>query len=304
MRRWVSGLWSALTLGGTTLALAALPAGPGAAQSSQWDTDFGPLVLTVRDGDRVTGLYPDYTGRVEATLDRAQRSIAGVWRQPNARMRCEQAYEGSHYWGLVTWSLPDETSLRGQWSYCDNPPGSAGVWNGTFVRGTPPLSTGMGAAPPSAPPSAQSGAPRPDAAETARFLWGQSVDPSRLTVRRDDVTCDGEPDLSLVYLDLDHPEGPFLAVAVREPGAALEEIPVTYLDFDTGGYASLCGSARMVDVSVVGDLEPETVRDLTGFNAPPLCRIGIRLDDGMCDAIWLFGNLGPGFLADLVVGRN
>lgn len=302
--RWPRGL----ALFAVLIALALVPAARAAAQSSEWTTDFGPLVLTVRDGDRVTGVYPSYNGRIEAALNRADAAINGYWLQPSSEVRCEQAQGGSHYWGRIVWSLRQDGALLGQWSYCGNPPGSAGVWNGTFVSGTHPMDTGRGQArvkPPAEEATRQaSGEPRPDAMEVARFLWGQYADPSRLTVLREDVTCDARADLVLVYLDLDSPDGPFLSVAVRETGATLERIPATYLDFDTGTFASLCGPGRMVDVSVVGDLEPESVLDLTGFSSPPACRVGLRLDDGMCDAVWVFTMPGQDRLTDLIIGRN
>lgn len=281
------------------------PTAPAAAQSSEWTTDYGPLILTIRNGDHVTGLVPTYQGRIDATLNRADRAIDGYWRQPTSEVRCDQAYEGSFYWGQVSWTLRRDGSLQGQWGYCRNPPGSAGVWNGAFVKGTHPMSTGEGQRDPAVAGTAPGpDAPGPDVMEVARFLWGPNADPARLTVLREDVSCDGKPDLSLVYLDLDSPDGPFLSVAVRETGATLEQIPATYLDFDTGAFASLCGPGRMVDVSVVGDLEPESVLDLTGFTAPPVCRVGLRLDDGMCDAVWVFTMPGQDRLTDLVIGRN
>jgi hypothetical protein len=312
--RWPRGL----ALFAVLIALALVQAARAAAQSSEWTTDFGPLVLTVRDGDRVTGVYPSYNGRIEATLNRRDSALEGLWLQPSSEVRCDQARDGTHSWGLVSWSLRQDGTLQGQWSYCGNPPGSAGVWNGTFVTGTHPMDTGREQArvkpqapaptPAPVPPQHASGGshgePGPDAMEAARFLWGQYADPSRLKVLREDITCDARADLVLVYLDLDSPDGPFLSIAVRETGATLEQIPATYLDFDTGTFASLCGPGRMVDVSVVGDLDPDTVLDLTGFSSPPACRVGLRLDDGMCDSVWVFTMPGQNGLSDLIIGRN
>jgi len=287
-------------------------AGPAAAQSSEWSTDFGPLVLTLRSGDRLTGLFPNYTGRFEGTLDRTTRSITGIWRQPASRVRCSQESGGTFFWGQVHWDLKDSATLQGHWSYCQNTPGTAGVWNGTLVKGMSPIEGGAkgqeqdrGGSNPfgmssGTPPSPSPGA---DAMEVARFLWGPSPDPARMRAFREDLSCDGRPDLVVAYLDLDSPDGPFLSVALREAGATLEQIPVTYLDFDTGTYASLCGSARMVDLSI-HTLEPETAMDLTGFTSPPLCRVGLRLDDGMCDSVWVFTLPGENGLKDLVIGRN
>jgi hypothetical protein len=310
-----SGWFGALAAVSLLGALVVTPAAPAAAQSSEWNTDFGPLVLTVRGGYTVTGLFPAYHGRVSAQLVPEDRQIIGFWLQPSSEVRCAEPQDGTHYWGQVSWSLRQDGTLRGQWGYCWNPPGSAGVWNGTFVKGTLPISGGgdqgatpgkqtIASAPAPAPSRASSaGGPGPDAMEVVRFLWGQNADPARLKVLKEDVSCDGKPDLTLIYLDLDSPDGPFLSVAVRETGATLEQIPATYLDFDTGGFASLCGPARMVDVTVP-DLEPETVLDLTGFTSPPVCRVGLRLDDGMCDAVWVFTKPGQDRLTDLIIGRN
>jgi len=293
------------------------------AQSSEWTTDFGPLVLVVRNGDVVTGAFADYGGRFEGGLARQTATIRGLWRQPTSEVRCAEPVSGTHYWGRVVWQVGRDGTLLGRWNYCHRPPASGGRWDGTLSQGTNPLETGgadahpAGSSAPAADPKAAAApakprsapasiAPEPhaDALEMARFLWGQAIDPARLTVLREDVTCDARADLTLAYHNLDAAEGPFFEVAVRETGATLEQIPIAAMDFDTGTFASLCGGGGRISVTVEGGLLPVDVEALTGLSAPPLCRLGLRIDDGMCDALWVFTMRGQDRLTDLVIGRN
>lgn len=346
----------------TVLAVALLqPAAPAWATSSQWTTQFGPLVLTVRSGDRVTGRYPDYRGAFDGRLDRGSNVIEGVWLQPSSEVRCAREVGGTVYWGRVTWVLRGETQLLGQWSYCDAAAGSGGTWNGTLQSGVNPMFVATlpeGPAAPSQAPNAPAAAPSPPptptpapapavrstvdprnmaggsrapalpapapvpaptpppvsataqtaaatpALDVARFLWGPTIPSDRLRTLSADLTCDGAPDQVLVFLDLDSPDGPFLSVAVRRPGdQSLEQVPATYLDFTGERFGSLCGDAAL-PATEVHTLEPETALDLTGFTAPPLCRTGLRLDDGMCGAVWVFTKPGDGGMIDLIIGRN
>ena len=76
------------------------------------------------------------------------------------------------------------------------------------------------------------------------------------------------------------------------------------MDFDTGAFQSLCAGGGPISVTVEGNLMPADVEALTGVTAPPLCRVGLRVDDGMCDAVWVFTTPGRDRLTDLVFGRN
>lgn len=336
---------------GVLVGLAGLLSGASAAQaqSSEWSTEFGPLILVLKsDGMTVTGRFPDYSGKFIGQLDPTTGVLEGTWRQPTSEVRCDTPMDGSHHWGLVTWELGRGSDLRGAWGYCWQNPSEGGQWNGSLVRGTNPYDIAQArlAPPPPTNPNPPSvagagdggagvGAPSKadllsryggaaaqanggvseggsagaaatgdEAMATARFLWGQNVDPGRLTVLRKDVTCDGKPDLTLGYHNVDIPDGPFFEVAVRETGADLESIPVAFLDFDQGGFQSLCGGGGPISVTVEGNLMPADVEALTGLTAPPLCRVGLRVDDGMCDAVWVFTTPGRDRLTDLVFGRN
>jgi len=295
------------------------PTAAQAAETSDWRTEFGPLSLTLDDDDHITGVIPSYQGRFEGTLDRAQQSISGIWTQPKSAMRCNRAVSGSLFWGQATWTLSRDDTLTGVWSYCDNRTGSAGTWNGVLVGGVNPLDVATlneDMPPPSAPlrknkatnaaPTNTTGHAPPDTDDVrmiARFLWGQMVSPANLRSQSADVTCDGRPDHIVMYLNLDNPDGPFLNIAVQKPGDDLEALATTSLEFGTGTMASLCGEPRLVDMTVI-QMEPESVLDLTGYTSPPLCPRAIRLDDGMCDSIWILTKPGEYGLTDLVVGRN
>ncbi|WP_404382474.1 hypothetical protein [Caenispirillum salinarum] len=141
------------------------------------------------------------------------------------------------------------------------------------------------------------------AMEPARFLWGPEVEPGRLAAREADVTCDGRPDMVLQYLDLESPDGPVLTMAVHQPGRNLEEISVTWLDFDSVAFTALCGAPRLVDMEIM-QIEPQSVLDLTGYTAPPVCPQGIALNDTLCDRVWLFTAPGEYGLRDIVIGRR
>jgi|GEM_PF-578792 len=297
-----------LAVGGLVFAALTLQAAPATAQSSQWRTDFGTVILTLRDGGQITGRYPDYDGRIEALLDPATSSVEGVWLQPHSEVQCRREVGGTVFWGQVLWMLRSDGTMVGQWGYCDDPVGSGGVWNGQLERGENPVTLANGSAGGNGEAGTETGgggdpALAAEAAELARFLWGQYVNPDRMTMLRADLTCDGRPDLIVGYLDIDNPDGPFFTVAVRQPGENLEAVATTYMDFDAGTDTSLCGDAHMADLSV-HDLEPESVLDLTGFTAPPLCHQSLRVDDGMCDAVWLFTMRRKDGLTELVLGRN
>lgn len=298
------------------------------AETSTWTTDFGPLTLAVISETQVTGLYPQYQGRFVGVMDRSQPAIVGYWLQPTSEQRCDREVDGTAFWGRVVWRLEGGGALIGRWSYCDQPAGSSGPWNGTLVGGVYPLDVatldegegeaGAGAggdlpdktplahpatglAPASAPAS-DAGAALPDQMAVARFLWGSAVSPDEVAVVAGDVTCDGRPDLVLGYLNRDSPEGPFYEVAVAEPGRTLEEIPVKGLGFDGVSFGSLCGFDQGITLSRQV-LDPAAAQDLTGMG-PPLCPQGLRIDDGMCDALWLFTQPTEAGLVDLILGRS
>lgn len=283
----------------TTLCAAALAANPATAETSSWETNFGQLHLTMNTGDRVTGVYPDFQGRFMGELDRETGAIGGYWLQPRSETRCSTEMMGTPFWGRVVWWLLPGGVLTGQWSYCDAPVGTGGGWNGGLQAGVHPLDVATleeGPLPPDEhlPPRAM---------EPARFLWGPEVDPARLEAREADVTCDGRPDVVLQYLDLDAPDGPFLTIAVHQPGRNLEEISVVWLEFDSAAYTALCGQPRLVSMDIM-QIEPESVLDLTGYTSPPVCIQGIALDDTMCDRVWLFTTPGDHGLRDFVIGRH
>lgn len=280
-------------------------AAPAHAETSLWGTEHGPLTLDITTGDRVTGGFPQYEGRFFGILDRSTGTVRGSWVRPTTAVRCAIDVGGSFYWGRVAWRLGEDGAMNGRWSYCDQPEGSGGQWNGLLETGVNPLEVATideGEPPPEEPTTPNTG---DDAAAlaAARAVWNKQIDPSRLNSTRADVTCDGVPDLVMTHLDRESPEGPFLSVGVVEGGAAKRVLSPIYLDFTGMAFASLCGKPKLVK-SEIRTVKASQATELTGLISPPLCTRGLRLDDGECDAIWVFTNPKTGGGFDLVIGRR
>jgi hypothetical protein len=139
------------------------------------------------------------------------------------------------------------------------------------------------------------------AQEAAYFLWGPEISADALTILQGDITCDGTAETVLQYVP---PDTSRLALAVIEEGRNLEEIANGWFDFGGVGELSLCGAAKPVEMVLFNTLDQDSVLDLTGYTAPPLCHQTVRLDDGLCDPLWIFTRRRDDGLLDLVVGRH
>lgn len=114
------------------------PSAQAAEVSSTWSTEFGKLDMTVTDGLRVSGTYPDYRGRVRGTLSESGE-IYVYWLQPESGVRCQTEVYGTYYWGIVLWDVQANGDLEGRWSYCDEAIGTQGTWNGRLTAGPSPM---------------------------------------------------------------------------------------------------------------------------------------------------------------------
>jgi hypothetical protein len=263
---------------------------------SSWETDFGAMDMVVLPNGQTRGTYPDYGGAFYGQMAADTRTITGVWVQPASEVKCTTEEHGSLYWGRVSWLVTGEGELIGNWSYCDQPEGASGVWEGELVGGTNPLVVLANEGQPEAEISDA------DIYNATRFLWGQIAVQDNIKRMSGDLTCDGVKDAVLTYLNLDNPDGPFLDVALVTPKGDVQKIPMISIPFGGDGQAALCGDARMVDMEVQS-MDSESALGLTGYG-PPLCNIALRLDDGMCDALWLFTMPNGEGMRTFVTGRN
>lgn len=108
---------------------------------SRWSSDYGPLTLTVAEDGSVTGLYPEFDGRIVATFHPDLRLIAGYWQQARSDAPCRTDRDGTDAWGRVEFHLEGDARMLGAWAYCDRELDGTRTWNATFVEGVHPMKT-------------------------------------------------------------------------------------------------------------------------------------------------------------------
>lgn len=103
---------------------------------TEWATDWGFMTLEIEEDGLTYGEYGDlssYAGEVEGWT--TQGTFDGWWLEDWSEVRCSTPlYEGTdlYYWGTVSfWFYEDY--FEGTWAYCDNPPGSGGIWDGELL---------------------------------------------------------------------------------------------------------------------------------------------------------------------------
>lgn len=111
--------------------------GPSGAES-RWSSEFGPLALWVDDDRAVSGRYPDYDGRIDATYHPDLRLIAGYWLQETSEAPCGTFRDGTDAWGRVEFVLEGSDRIVGVWSYCDGELDGTRTWNAEFLDGVHP----------------------------------------------------------------------------------------------------------------------------------------------------------------------
>ncbi|MEQ8504744.1 MAG: hypothetical protein RIB80_05410 [Rhodospirillales bacterium] len=129
-------------------------------------------------------------------------------------------------------------------------------------------------------------------------IWSQDFSPATDADLAVDLTCDGDPDRVFAWRDGVNPEGEYFHVAlVSKPGggAGWERLPDVAsgllplrINVGTGEQYALCdnrqepyGSGYKTTVAPV----PDAAR--SRFGLPETCRAWLRIDDGMCDALWV-----------------
>ncbi|HEY2787328.1 MAG TPA: hypothetical protein VGJ05_20390 [Fimbriiglobus sp.] len=95
---------------------------PSSGFEGQWDTDYGPLVLTV-NGSTVNGTFGSYGGTVEGIV--CGNLIRGKWKQ--------RAVGGNGItWGDFVITLTGVGgNFTGTWTYQDDLAGEGGTWSGS-----------------------------------------------------------------------------------------------------------------------------------------------------------------------------
>ena len=104
------------------------PAAPTTFEGRWATAEFGEARFEDRDG-RITGSYAWSGGQVSGNAD--GNRLTGIWAQTTSGRRCNSQQLGSNYWGRLSLQLStDGERWSGGWSYCDEPDGSGGGWNG------------------------------------------------------------------------------------------------------------------------------------------------------------------------------
>jgi hypothetical protein len=94
----------------------------------RWTTDYGPMQLQV-NAEAVAGDYGDDGGRLTGQLH--DGVFRGYWTERSSDRPCPGVGpDGSHHWGRIELRFEGDR-FRGRWSYCEEPLGSGGSWNGS-----------------------------------------------------------------------------------------------------------------------------------------------------------------------------
>ncbi|NGZ25563.1 MAG: hypothetical protein G8345_01590 [Magnetococcales bacterium] len=287
--------WSALLLFACLASMSGLADG-----SSQWQSDFGPLSLTVENDVDVSGSYPKFQGTLEGFLS-SEGNLEMTWFQPTSEVRCQEKKERTYYWGRVIWQVLPGGILKGKWSYCNATPGSGGKWNAKLVSGAaiekmvgvhepPPVPAPTGKRMVSAPTKAAMNASMAPAAmevkkeevmEEIRFQWGQNVNLKQVKFMAVDFTCDKVTDQIAVRANLDSPEGHALDLLV-----ITRDGNNRFADVLSVGESNLCvdltkqlPSVSIEDVGSAGSL------NMVG---PGVCSRAIRVGGSECSPYYFF----------------
>lgn len=143
-----------------------------------------------------------------------------------------------------------------------------------------------------------------DIAAAVRAMAYPPASPDRLTVLRDDVTCDGGRDAVVGYVagDSRSTRRFVMVVVTREAGVVASDAVVPRLGGEDD-QASLCAAdgAPPPELSLERFAEADA-RTMTGLAR--VCPVAIKLDDGLCDAHRYFWLPGAASGSRLVLVRN
>ena len=305
--------WSAPLV--ITAALAAAPL-QAADPSGRWNTPWGEMQLTV-NGGQVDGQYGHNGGRVSGRL--VGDTFTGYWLQTASERRCNRVVGGTPYWGQVKLRFSGER-FDGHWGYCEQAPDRGG-WNGTRVAEQAPsqepeddpTALVLGALAKALPPEASRAigellgneAPPAPAADTRRTAtpppavtydmarnelwsdWKSGLQHGRPQTLAGDLTCDGADDYFVGWTDLDNPDRKAYHIAVVYHDG--ERLTHHHTDLDLGGNGqyAVCtpGPNRFPTITLTGHALNDASR--AAHNLPAGCTGAVKLDDGMCDAIYI-----------------
>lgn len=276
--------------------------------TGKWDTPFGEMNLH-RDRDQVSGTYSHNGGRVAGRY--AGDVLTGYWFQDRSERTCPHPINGTRNWGRVSLRFNGDR-FDGSWSYCGDAPDRGG-WTGTRIaapaapanaaKDEDPTALLLGALAKELPPeltdllgldeAADNVAAPPPAVTRDMALgvldaeWRAGLRNGRPATLEGDLTCDGSNDYFVGWTDLDNPERKSYHIAVvYHDGARLTH---HHAEFDLGGdnQFSLCvmDPNSYPDVTLTG--QAITDADRAAFNLAASCPGVVRLDDGMCGAIYI-----------------
>jgi hypothetical protein len=96
-----------------------------------WKTTWGKI-STGFTGRTVFGRYPDYAGILKGSIE-DDGSLVGYWFQVTSRHRCGYSLDSSYHWGTFRFDNFTRGEFYGKWAYCDDAPGSGGIWDGKRI---------------------------------------------------------------------------------------------------------------------------------------------------------------------------
>ena len=306
-----------------TTGLTALPAAvPAATQAAdpagRWNTPWGEMRLQ-RDDRQVSGEYGRNGGRLSGRME--GNTFDGYWFQAVSDRRCDRALSGTPYWGRVRLSFSGNR-FDGWWSYCEQAP-ERGGWDGTRITADTPakpleddptalvLGALAKALPPEAskaigelldeevspspatPPATAKNATPPPAVtyEMARGElwtdWKAGLRNGRPQTLTGDLSCDGAADYFVGWTELDNPDRKRYHIAVvYHEGARLTHHHAS-LDLGGDGQSAVCVANPDDYPTITLAGHPLTDASRAAYSLPPGCTGAVRLDDGICDAIYI-----------------
>ncbi len=96
-----------------------------------WKTTWGEI-STGFTGRTVFGRYPDYDGILKGVIE-DDGSLVGYWFQKTSRQKCQYSLDNTNHWGTFRFKNFTRGEFFGNWAYCDNSPGSGGLWDGKRI---------------------------------------------------------------------------------------------------------------------------------------------------------------------------
>ncbi|MCB9991187.1 MAG: hypothetical protein H6867_07375 [Rhodospirillales bacterium] len=122
-----------------------------------------------------------------------------------------------------------------------------------------------------------------------RTQWGTYTAPDGITVIREDVTCDGEPDYIASRTNLDDPDGTwFELLVVTTQGGRPHSEPIG-IPYGMEADVALCGTPGETLAPLVRVERWDTASLIETFgDQDTLCPAAITVDDHLCDKISFF----------------